>query len=298
VPPSTDFDIGANGLTITLWFKSGGAITPIQPLLDKWDSTSTSGYSLYLDSWNDVPCTYNLNFKLNGNVIVFPIPITSTIILSSTSSIFPWYFMAVTVQNDTVTIYVNSPDPYAPSSLKGATDTTSVTNWQTSNTAPLRIAGNRSLLPPDTTGNNPYRTAIEGYPAAEVFLDEVEIFNRALGPTEMKSIYNAESIGLGKCTSTGVIEHSDVPIGSALLQSYPNPFNPTATIEYQVSVSSFVKLSVFDILGREVAILVNEVKPVGKYRVPFDGSNLPAGLYFYRIQAGKFQETRKLILLK
>ncbi|MBU2447561.1 MAG: T9SS type A sorting domain-containing protein, partial [Bacteroidetes bacterium] len=80
--------------------------------------------------------------------------------------------------------------------------------------------------------------------------------------------------------------------------NYPNPFNPTATIEYDLPISIFVKLSVFDILGREIAILVNENRSVGKYSVTFDTSNLPAGIYFYRMQAGEFQETRKLVLLK
>ena len=93
-------------------------------------------------------------------------------------------------------------------------------------------------------------------------------------------------------------ENSPIPNTFQLQQNYPNPFNPTATIEYHVLVSSFVKLSVYDILGREIAVLANEIKPVGKHRVTFDGSNLPAGVYFYRMQAGKFQETRKLILLK
>ena len=99
-------------------------------------------------------------------------------------------------------------------------------------------------------------------------------------------------------TPTGVAEDRDVPSGFALLQSYPNPFNPTTTIEYQVPVTVFVKLNVFDILGREIAILVNENRSVGKYSVTFDTSNLPAGIYFYRMQAGEFQETRKLVLLK
>ena len=82
------------------------------------------------------------------------------------------------------------------------------------------------------------------------------------------------------------------------MQSYPNPFNPTATIEYQVPVSGFVKLSVYDILGREMTLLVNENKSVGNYRVTFDANDLPGGIYFYRMQAGSFSETKKLLLLR
>ncbi|MDO8549539.1 MAG: T9SS type A sorting domain-containing protein, partial [Ignavibacteria bacterium] len=69
-------------------------------------------------------------------------------------------------------------------------------------------------------------------------------------------------------------------------------------IQYTIGNAGLVSLKVYDVLGHEVAILVNEVKPVGKHRVTLDASNLPAGVYFYRMQAGKFKETRKLILLK
>jgi hypothetical protein len=88
------------------------------------------------------------------------------------------------------------------------------------------------------------------------------------------------------------------PNSFALEQNYPNPFNPTSTIKYHIPVSSFVKLSVFDILGHKIAIIVNEEKEVGNYVISFDASGLSPGVYFYHIQAGKFQETRKLVLLK
>jgi len=91
---------------------------------------------------------------------------------------------------------------------------------------------------------------------------------------------------------------SPLPSQYFLFQNYPNPFNPTTTIEYYVPIASFVKLSVFDILGREIAILANGNIQAGKHRVTFDASSFAAGVYFYRLQAGKFQETRKLILLK
>jgi len=97
---------------------------------------------------------------------------------------------------------------------------------------------------------------------------------------------------------TGISEHEALPEKFVLLQNYPNPFNPTTIIEYHVPVSGFVKLSIYDILGREVAVLVNEKVIAGKHRVRFDASSFAAGVYFYRMQAGKFQETRKLVLLK
>jgi hypothetical protein len=81
-------------------------------------------------------------------------------------------------------------------------------------------------------------------------------------------------------------------------QNYPNPFNPSTTINFSVPSSEFVTLKVFDVLGNEVATLVNEEKPVGSYEVNFNASNLASGIYFYTLQAGKFTETKKLILLK
>jgi hypothetical protein len=85
-----------------------------------------------------------------------------------------------------------------------------------------------------------------------------------------------------------------------LNQNYPNPFNPSTNIQYAISSTQFVTLKVYDILGREVAILVNEEKPAGTYNVEFRMQNLElsSGIYFYKLQAGDFVETKKMILLK
>ena len=83
-----------------------------------------------------------------------------------------------------------------------------------------------------------------------------------------------------------------------LLQNYPNPFNSSTTIEYHLPVSTNVKLMVYDILGREVVSLVNDKISVGVHRIVFDAGGLPSGLYYYRLQAGSYVETRKLLLLK
>lgn len=83
-----------------------------------------------------------------------------------------------------------------------------------------------------------------------------------------------------------------------LEQNYPNPFNPGTVISYQLPVNSEVTLKVFDLLGKEVATLVNEEKPAGRYEAKFDGSGLTSGVYFYKLNAGGFHETNKLMLLK
>jgi len=83
-----------------------------------------------------------------------------------------------------------------------------------------------------------------------------------------------------------------------LSNNYPNPFNPSTKIKFQIPVTSFVTLKVYDILGNEIAILVNEEKPIGSYEIEFNGDELTSGIYFYELQAGSFVETKKMILLK
>jgi hypothetical protein len=83
-----------------------------------------------------------------------------------------------------------------------------------------------------------------------------------------------------------------------LNQNYPNPFNPTTTIKYQIPELSFVTLKVYDVLGNEIATLVYEEKAVGIYELTWYAANLPSGVYFYRIQAGNFLQTKKMLLLK
>ena len=88
------------------------------------------------------------------------------------------------------------------------------------------------------------------------------------------------------------------PTDFELSNAYPNPWNPTTTIRYQVPINILVTIKVFDALGKEVSTLVNEVKPAGSYEVTLDGHNLSSGIYYYQMQAGNFIETKKITLLK
>ena len=83
-----------------------------------------------------------------------------------------------------------------------------------------------------------------------------------------------------------------------LYQNYPNPFNPSTKIEFRIVDLEYVNLKVYNILGKEVATLVDEEKPAGEYEVEFIGTNLPSGIYFYQLKAGEFVEMKKMILLK
>jgi len=83
-----------------------------------------------------------------------------------------------------------------------------------------------------------------------------------------------------------------------LYQNFPNPFNPTTSIQYAVSSRQFVTIKVYDVLGNEIATLVSEEKPAGTYEVEFIGDGLTSGIYYYKLSAGNFSDTKKLILLR
>jgi streptogramin lyase len=126
---------------------------------------------------------------------------------------------------------------------------------------------------------------------------------------EVKNIQNSYELWIS-CASRGVAvltvetsvtnqeETKSLPTDFVLNQNYPNPFNPTTKISFSIPSSLFTSLIVYDILGNEVATLVNEEKSTGNYEVQFDASNHSSGVYLYKIQAGNFVETKKMVLMK
>jgi hypothetical protein len=114
-------------------------------------------------------------------------------------------------------------------------------------------------------------------------------------------LQNPERTGILPTPIAGsIINHveTDVPSEFALEQNYPNPFNPTTVIRYQVTGISRADLRVYDVLGREVAVLVNKEQEPGKYAVQFDASKLQSGTYFYRLIAGEYRAVRKMVVVK
>ncbi len=99
-------------------------------------------------------------------------------------------------------------------------------------------------------------------------------------------------------STTDAVDDNKKELTFQLNQNYPNPFNPVTVIKYSIPLRSFVTVKVFNILGKEIASLVNETKNAGEYSVEFNGSNLSSGVYFYRITAGKYSDLKKMILLK
>jgi hypothetical protein len=99
-------------------------------------------------------------------------------------------------------------------------------------------------------------------------------------------------------TTTGINYSEEIPIEFSLNQNYPNPFNPSTKIKFSIPNSSFVTLKVYDVLGKEVALLINENLDAGVHNYNFNASGLTSGIYFYKILAVNFSETKKMILIK
>ena len=118
-------------------------------------------------------------------------------------------------------------------------------------------------------------------------IDEVRIYNRALSQSEINQLI----IGI-KANNT------EIPEKYNLSQNYPNPFNPSTNIKFDLSKNTFATLKVFDILGKEVAILVNKKLNAGTYQVDWNAAGFPSGVYFYRLQTGDYTETKRMTFIK
>ena len=125
-------------------------------------------------------------------------------------------------------------------------------------------------------------------------ISDLTVFNNKILTATSDGIYQRNA---SEVTGINIISN-EVPSGFSLSQNYPNPFNPNTHFEFRIADFGFVKLMVFDALGREVAALVNkEIKP-GIYEVNWDASNYPSGVYYYKLETGEYKETKKMILIK
>jgi M6 family metalloprotease-like protein len=104
--------------------------------------------------------------------------------------------------------------------------------------------------------------------------------------------------GGGSSPSERLSQGKSMPSSQSVYQNYPNPFNPTTKIKFDLKDNGFVKLTVYDLLSREVKILVNEYRPAGNYDVEFNASKLPSGIYFYKLQTNSFVDVKKMLLVK
>ncbi|MCH7964341.1 MAG: T9SS type A sorting domain-containing protein [Bacteroidetes bacterium] len=138
----------------------------------------------------------------------------------------------------------------------------------------------------------------------------VEGYGTTTEPQEYSYVDNTVGTGiyhyrLKQIDFLGTYEYSDEievevngPLTFVLEQNYPNPFNPSTLIKYSVPENGFVKLSVYNLVGEEVNLLVSGQVDAGFYEIEFNATALPSGIYFYKLQAGNFIETKKMVLMK
>ncbi len=155
--------------------------------------------------------------------------------------------------------------------------------------------GSQAGAPPSGTTYDP-----EGDVVALQSLGVHEHWNNSTAKQYTRNLQNGEGIellqvhGIPTSLPSGEIAVSDF----VLQQNYPNPFNPVTTISYEISEPGLISLKIYDDLGREIATLVNEFKAAGAYQIQFNANDLPSGVYFYRLIAGSYNESKKMIVLK
>jgi hypothetical protein len=175
-----------------------------------------------------------------------------------------------------------------------------ILNWTTATEINnLGFEIERSIISNEETGDWMLIGFKEGYgtttePKEYSYVDDIS------GITATPLAYRLKQIDfLGSYEySEEVLVTNPAPMDFALYQNYPNPFNPSTKIVFGVPVKSYVSLKIFNSIGEQVAQLVNEIKPAGRYEVEFNATKLPSGIYFYSFQAGSFAETKKMVLLK
>ncbi len=166
--------------------------------------------------------------------------------------------------------------------------------------------GDPTLHPGSLDNKDPLRIGSQSFSDDYLFkgiLDEIELFNRVITPAEVQAIWAADSAGKCKSPVTGIKRSSRIPSEFGLLQNYPNPFNPSTTFRYQLPQAANVQLIIYNTLGQVVRRLVESQQAAGEYETMWDGKDytgrtVASGVYLYRIQAGDFVQTRKMLLLK
>jgi len=122
-------------------------------------------------------------------------------------------------------------------------------------------------------------------------LHEIAIYNKALSDDEILFLFDKGVVSVEN-------DNAQLPKAFSLLQNYPNPFNPGTRISFDLPKESRVQIKVYDMLGKEIALILDEVKPAGKHNIAFDGTNISSGIYLYRMEAGNQVLSRKMVLLK
>ena len=172
----------------------------------------------------------------------------------------------------------------------------------------FRLQWNRNVTDPDVEEYRVHRSTINGFLIADStriastpdtsIVDSPPASEQYYYRITTVDIHGNEGLPTAQVGLPTGVDEEGMPMTFVLGQNYPNPFNPSATIQFDIPQAEFVTLKVYTLLGQEVATLVNEVRPAGKYAEQFDASGLATGVYMYRLAAGSFTATKKLVLVR
>ena len=271
------------------------------------------GNGNYTDS--NVPVAVNTSGVLSGKTITqVAAGYSHSIALASDGTVYTWGYNSDGQLGNGNNTHSNVPVAVDQSSMGlipveltafTAALTSSATvelNWQTAtetNNSGFEIQ--RSLIPyPFSKGNGAFQSVgfVPGFgtttePKSYSFTD-----NNLTGGKYQYRLKQIDFDGSFAYYWLNETVEVSTPVEFALLQNYPNPFNPVAIINYQLAKNSFVTLKVYDILGNEVSVLINAEQPAGVYKTEFNGKNLVSGIYIYKLTAGNFTASKKMMILK
>jgi photosystem II stability/assembly factor-like uncharacterized protein len=203
------------------------------------------------------------------------------------------------VKNSNNQIFLGSPCQGVYTSTDNGSNWTELNNGLTNKCVYSLVVRDSDIFAGTWYGGGIFYSSDAGFNWKQIGLNSYDISSLFI---KNDKIYAGTSEGIFWRSISGITgikrEDTQVPNLYSLFQNYPNPFNPATKIKYQIPKAGFVSLKVYDLLGREVATLVHEEKLAGRYEVEFNGTNLPSGVYFYKLEAGGNIFTKKLVLLK
>jgi len=261
-----------SSMTIALWIMPDSIFSGGSKVMSKWYSAPSQGdWLLSLSSQDscDGSCvawgfTF-ANYGVYGGFGIGPPDVDYYLRMGE------WNFITVTFDTGLVNLYYNGN---LIKTDTGLVKYTSLAEYET-----------------DHIYVGQYRNSRSDY-SFKGALDEIRIYNRPLGAAEVKDLYN-------QVTAIDIrADETQLPSEFKLSQNYPNPFNPATTINYQLPITNYVELSVYNLLGQKVVTLVSENQPPGQYKVEWRAGNMASGIYYYKLSAGEYVEMKKMILLQ
>jgi hypothetical protein len=204
---------------------------------------------------------------------------------------------AFSASNSFITGFPLVTTPLSPANIQSDVVTNPTFLWLRSAAATsyrFQLAKSADFSAPviDTTGLQDTTVSVSQLQYYTIYFWRVKATN-AVGTSDWSIVFRFRT---SQSTSTGRAE--DLPTEYSLSQNYPNPFNPVTTIQFALPVSGHVVIKIYDMLGREVATLIDEDMPAGRHTVPWDASNDASGVYFAHMLSGPFEQTRRMILIK